>query len=159
MATLHAAERVRVGCGSEHGAVAHELGKISVDDAVAMLDGIVAREDVLGVVVAKWQVNGVKFEMLLKNTPLTREFAPRRPPETLKLRVSAQKFKAFSHIEGYRERERQMRVEPRQVRRRHDEARQVHSRLLIDQQAAVAERGKGVLKRPGASEAGICYNI
>ena len=95
MATLHAAERVRVGCGSEHGAVAHELGKISVDDAVALLDGIVAREDVLGVVVAKWQVKGVKFERLLKNTPLTREFAPRRPSETLKLSVSAQKFKAL----------------------------------------------------------------
>ena len=49
--------------------------------------------------VAKWQVKGVKFERLLKNTPLNREFAPRRPPETLKLRVSAQKFKAFSHID------------------------------------------------------------
>ena len=67
--------------------------------AVALLDGIVAREDVLGVVVAKWQVKGVKLERLLKNTPLTREFAPRRPLETLKLRVSAQMFKAFSHID------------------------------------------------------------
>ena len=37
---------------SEHGAVAHELGKICVYDAVAPLDGIVAREDVLGIVVA-----------------------------------------------------------------------------------------------------------
>ena len=45
-----------------------------MDDAVALLDGIVAREDVLGVVVAKWQVKGVKSERLLKNTPLTREF-------------------------------------------------------------------------------------
>ena len=99
MATLHAAERVRVGCGSEPGAFAHEFRKVAVDDAVALLDGIVAREDVLGVVVAKWQVKGVKLERLLKNTPLTREFAPRRPSETLKLRVSAQKFKAFSHID------------------------------------------------------------
>ena len=48
---------------------------------------------------AKWQVKGVKFEMLLKNTPLTREFASWRPTETLKLRVSAQMFKAFSHID------------------------------------------------------------
>ena len=99
MATLHAAELVRVGCSSEPGAFAHEFRKVAVDDAVALLDGIAAREDVLGVVVAKWQVKGVKFERLLKNTPLTREFAPRRPPETLKLRVSAQKFKAFSHID------------------------------------------------------------
>ena len=52
MAALHAAERVRVGCSSEHGAVTHELRKISVDDAVALLDGIVAREDVLRIVVA-----------------------------------------------------------------------------------------------------------
>ena len=43
-------------CGLEHGAVAHEFRKIAVDDAVALLDGIVTREDVLGVVVAKWQV-------------------------------------------------------------------------------------------------------
>ena len=67
--------------------------------AVALLDGIVAREDVLGVVAAKWQVKGVKFETLLKNTPLTRRFASRRPMETLKSRVSAQKFKAFSRID------------------------------------------------------------
>ena len=40
-------------CGSEQGAVAHEFRKIAVDDAVALLDGIVAREDVLGVVAAK----------------------------------------------------------------------------------------------------------
>ena len=66
MATLHAAERVRVGCSSEPGAFAHEFWKVAVDDAVALLDGIVAREDVLGVVVAKWQVKGVKFEKLLK---------------------------------------------------------------------------------------------
>ena len=99
MATLHAAERVRVGCGSEPGAFAHEFRKVAVDDAVALLDGIVAREDVLGVVVAKWQVKGVKSERLLKNTPLTRRFASRRPMETLKLRVSAQKFKAFSRID------------------------------------------------------------
>ena len=55
-------------CGLEYGAVAHEFRKIAVNDAVALLDGIVAREDVLGVVVAKWQVKGVKFEKLLKNT-------------------------------------------------------------------------------------------
>ena len=47
-------------CGSELGAFAHEFRKVAVDDAVALLDGIVAREDVLGVVVAKWQVKGVK---------------------------------------------------------------------------------------------------
>jgi hypothetical protein len=35
----------------------------------------------------------VKLEKLLKNTPLTRRFAPRRPMETLKLRVSAQKLR------------------------------------------------------------------
>ena len=46
-------------------------------DAVALLDGIVAREDVLGGVVAKWQVKGVKSERLLKNTPLTHEFVSR----------------------------------------------------------------------------------
>ena len=39
-------------CGSEQGTVAHELGKVCVYDAVALLDGIVAREDVLGIVVA-----------------------------------------------------------------------------------------------------------
>ena len=39
-------------CGSERSAGAHEFRKVAVDDAVAMLDGIVAREDVLGVVVA-----------------------------------------------------------------------------------------------------------
>ena len=55
-------------CGSEGGTFAHELRKIAVDDAVALLDGVVAREDVLGVVAAKWQVKGVKFEKLLKNT-------------------------------------------------------------------------------------------
>jgi hypothetical protein len=38
--------------------------------AVALLDGIVAREDVLGVVAAKWQVKGVKFWKGQKNTPL-----------------------------------------------------------------------------------------
>ena len=53
-------------CGSERGAGAHEFRKIAVDDAVALLDGIVAREDVLGVVAAKWQVKGVKGT---KNTP------------------------------------------------------------------------------------------
>ena len=37
---------------SEQGAVAHELGKVCVYDAVALLDGIVAREYVLGIVVA-----------------------------------------------------------------------------------------------------------
>ena len=58
-------------CGLERGAGVHELGKVCMDDAVALLDGIVAREDVLGVVVAKWQVKGVKYERLLKNTPLT----------------------------------------------------------------------------------------
>ena len=45
-------------CGLEHGAVAHEFRKVEVYDAVALLDGIVAREDVLGVVAAKWQVKG-----------------------------------------------------------------------------------------------------
>ena len=44
-------------CGSERGAGAHEFRKVAVDDAVALLDGIVAREDVLGIVVSKWQVN------------------------------------------------------------------------------------------------------
>ena len=39
-------------CDSEHGTVAHELRKIPVDDAVALLDGIVAREDVLRIVVS-----------------------------------------------------------------------------------------------------------
>lgn len=39
-------------CGSERSAGAHEFRKVAVDDAVALLDGIVAREDVLGVVVA-----------------------------------------------------------------------------------------------------------
>ena len=33
-------------CGLERGAGAHEFRKIAVDDAVALLDGIVAREDV-----------------------------------------------------------------------------------------------------------------
>jgi hypothetical protein len=33
-----------------------------VDDAVALLDGIVAREDVLGVVVALWPVKGGIWE-------------------------------------------------------------------------------------------------
>ena len=51
-------------CGSELGAFAHEFPKVAVDDAVALLDGIVAREDVLGVVAAKWQVKGVKYERL-----------------------------------------------------------------------------------------------
>jgi hypothetical protein len=37
--------------------------------AVALLDGIVACEDVLGVVAAKWQVKGVKFWKGPKNTP------------------------------------------------------------------------------------------
>ena len=46
-------------CGLEHGAGAHEIRKIAVGDAVALLDGVVAREDVLGVVAAKWQVKGV----------------------------------------------------------------------------------------------------
>ena len=36
-----------VACGSERGAFAHEFRKVAVDDAVALLDGIVAREDVL----------------------------------------------------------------------------------------------------------------
>ena len=31
--------------GLEHYAIAHEFGKVCVDDAVALLDGIVARED------------------------------------------------------------------------------------------------------------------
>ena len=46
-------------CGSERSAGAHEFRKVAVDDAVALLDGIVACEDVLGVVAAKWQVKGV----------------------------------------------------------------------------------------------------
>ena len=70
MATLHAAARVRVGCGSEPGAFAHEFRKVAVDDAVALLDGIVAREDVLGVVVAKWQVKGGKIRKVIKKYPL-----------------------------------------------------------------------------------------
>ena len=41
-----------VACGLEQSAVAHELGKVCVYDAVALLDGIVAREYVLGIVVA-----------------------------------------------------------------------------------------------------------
>ena len=41
-----------LACGSERGAVAHELRKVCVYDAVALLDGIVAREDVLWIVVA-----------------------------------------------------------------------------------------------------------
>ena len=41
-----------MACGSERGAVAHELRKVCVYDAVALLDGIVAREDVLWIVVA-----------------------------------------------------------------------------------------------------------
>ena len=45
-------------CGLERGAGVHELGKVCMDDAVALLDGIVAREDVLGVVATKWQVKG-----------------------------------------------------------------------------------------------------
>jgi hypothetical protein len=56
-------------CGLERGAVAHEFRKIAVGDAVALLDGIIAREDVLGVVVVKWQVKGVKFWKEPKNTP------------------------------------------------------------------------------------------
>lgn len=58
-------------CGSEHSAVAHELWEIPVDDAVALLNGIVAREDVLRIVVAKWQVKGVILCEKQKNTPLT----------------------------------------------------------------------------------------
>jgi len=46
-------------CGSEQGTVAHELGKVCVYDAVALLDGIVAREDVLGIVVANLLQRGV----------------------------------------------------------------------------------------------------
>ena len=46
-------------CGLEHGAGVHELGKVCMDDAVALLDGIVAREDVLGVVVANLLKRGV----------------------------------------------------------------------------------------------------
>ena len=45
--------------GSEYGAVAHELGKICVYYAVALLDGVVAREDVLGIVVANLLQRGV----------------------------------------------------------------------------------------------------
>ena len=45
--------------GLEHRAVAHELGKVCVDDAVAPLDGIVAREDVLGIVVSNLLQRGV----------------------------------------------------------------------------------------------------
>ena len=57
--------------GLEHYASAHEFGKVCVDDAVALLDGIVAREDVLGIVVAKRQVKGVKYCREMKITPLT----------------------------------------------------------------------------------------
>ena len=65
-----------------------------------MLDGIVAREDVLGVVATKWQVKGGgEIRKVIEKYPLTRRFASRRPMETLKLRVSAQKFKAFSRID------------------------------------------------------------
>ena len=46
-------------CGLERGAGVHELGKVCMDDAVALLDGIVAREDVLGVVVANLLKRGV----------------------------------------------------------------------------------------------------
>ena len=46
-------------CGSEGGTFAHELRKIAVDDAVALLDRIVAREDVLGVVVANLLKRGI----------------------------------------------------------------------------------------------------
>ena len=45
--------------GLERGAGVHELGKVCMDDAVALLDGIVAREDVLGVVVANLLKRGV----------------------------------------------------------------------------------------------------
>ena len=48
-----------VACGSERSAFAHEFRKVAVDDAVALLDGIVAREDVLGVVVANLLKRGV----------------------------------------------------------------------------------------------------
>ena len=45
--------------GLEHYAIAHEFGKVCVDDAVALLDGIVAREDVLGIVVANPLQRGI----------------------------------------------------------------------------------------------------
>ena len=45
--------------GLEHYAIAHEFGKVCVDDAVALLDGIVAGEDVLGIVVANPLQRGV----------------------------------------------------------------------------------------------------
>ena len=45
--------------GLEHYASAHEFGKVCVDDAVALLDGIVAREDVLGIAVANLLKRGV----------------------------------------------------------------------------------------------------
>ena len=66
-------------CGSKRCVVAHELREIPVDDAVTLLDWIVAREDVLRIVVAKSQVKGVDIVERLKNTPLTCKFAPCRP--------------------------------------------------------------------------------
>ena len=52
---------VRLGWGwrLEHYTIAHEFGKVCVDDAVALLDGIVAREDVFGIVVANLLQRGV----------------------------------------------------------------------------------------------------
>ena len=35
--------------GSKHCAFAHELRQVLVDDSVAVLDGVVAREDVFGI--------------------------------------------------------------------------------------------------------------
>ena len=46
-------------CGLEHTSFAHEIGKVRVDDAVALLDGVVAREDVFRIVVANLLQRGV----------------------------------------------------------------------------------------------------
>ncbi len=60
MFSEYAARRMSVlVCGSERSAGAHEFRKVAVDDAVSLLDGIVAREDVLGVVVANLLKRGV----------------------------------------------------------------------------------------------------
>ena len=45
--------------GLEHRGIAHEFGKVRVDDAVTLLDGIVTCEDVLGIVVANLLQRGI----------------------------------------------------------------------------------------------------